>query len=79
VLAIRKTLLGGDPIEALRMIERAASDFPGGVLTEEREALAVRALAKAGQDEGARQRGRAFLRAFPKSPHASEVRAVAGL
>jgi hypothetical protein len=79
VLAIRKTLLGGDPGEALRMLDRARSDFPAGALAEEREALAVRALVASGQGEAARQRGSAFLRAHPKSPHVSEVRALAGL
>lgn len=78
VLAIRKTLLGGDALEALRMLDRARLAFPHGALVEEREALAVRALVASGQKELARKRGEAFLHAFPRSPHASEVRAVLG-
>jgi hypothetical protein len=78
VLAIRKTLLSGDAIEALRMLERARADFPKGALAQEREALTVRGLVESGQKEAARQRGEAFLRTFPRSPHAAEVRALLG-
>ena len=78
VLAIRKTLLSGDAIAALRMLERARAEFPRGALAQEREALMVRALVESGQKEAARQRGEAFLRTFPRSPHAAEVRALVG-
>jgi hypothetical protein len=78
VLAIRKTLLSGDPREALRMLDRAAADFPNGALVQEREALAIRALVDSGQKDTARRRGEAFLRAYPRSPHAAEVRATVG-
>jgi outer membrane protein assembly factor BamD (BamD/ComL family) len=78
VLAVRKTLLAGNAIEALRMLERARVAFPSGALAEEREALAVRALVASGQSALARKRGEAFLHAFPRSPHASEVRAILG-
>jgi hypothetical protein len=76
VVAVRKTLLSGDAAEALRMLDRLRTDFPNGALVQEREALAVRALVESGQKEAARKRGEAFLRAFPRSPHAAEVRAL---
>jgi hypothetical protein len=78
VVAIRKTLLSGEPTEALRMLERARVQFPDGVLGQEREALSVRALVESGQKAAARKRGEAFLRAFPRSPHAAELRALLG-
>jgi outer membrane protein assembly factor BamD (BamD/ComL family) len=78
VLAIRKTLLAGDASEALRMLDRASAEFQGGALVQEREALTVRALVESGQKEAARRRAEAFLRAFPRSPHAAEVRALVG-
>jgi hypothetical protein len=78
ILAIRKTLLSGDAIEALRMLDRARAEFPRGALAQEREALTVRGLVESGQKEAARQRGEAFLRTFPRSPHAAEVRALVG-
>jgi hypothetical protein len=74
VVAIRKTLVAGDPAEALRLLERARAEFPNGALVQEREALTVRALAESGRKDAARKRGEAFLRAFPRSPHAAEVR-----
>jgi len=76
VLAIRETLLTGNAVEALRMLERARSEFPSGALRQEREALTVRALAESHQNEAARRRGEAFLRAFPRSPYAADVRAL---
>src|SRR5262249_15104665 len=76
VIAIRKMLLSGNAAEALRMLDRARTDFPGGALAEEREALTVRALVDLGEKGAARARGEAFLRTFPRSPHAAEVRAL---
>jgi hypothetical protein len=76
VVAIRQKLLSGDPVEALRMLDRARAEFPNGALVQEREALAVRALVESGQKEAARKRGEAFLRAFPRSPYEAEVRAL---
>ena len=78
VVAIRKTLLAGESTEALRMLDRARAEFPDGVLGQEREALTVRALVESGQKDPARKRGDAFLRAFPRSPHAAELRALLG-
>jgi hypothetical protein len=78
VVAIRKTLLSRQPSEALRMLDRARVQFPDGVLGQEREALTVRALVESGQKDAARKRGEAFLRAFPRSPHAVELRALLG-
>jgi len=78
VVAIRRTLLSGEPTEALRMLDRARVQFPDGVLGQEREALSVRALVESGQKVAARKRGEAFLRAFPRSPHAAELRALLG-
>ena len=77
-IAIRKMLLSGKPAQALHMLDRAHLDFPDGALGQEREALAVRALVESGQKDAARRRGEAFLRAFPRSPHAAELRALLG-
>lgn len=76
VVAIRKTLVSGRPQEALRLLDQARLDFADGGLAQEREALTVRALWQADQKDAARTRGDAFLRAFPRSPHAAELRAL---
>ena len=78
VLAIRRTLLAGNAREALALLARARAEFPRGALAEEREALSVRALMAAGDKEAARQRGEAFLRRFPRSPQAGDVRRLLG-
>lgn len=79
ILAAREALLAGRTTDALRQLDRARAEFPGGALAEEREALKVRALIAAGDRAAARERGETFLRTFPKSPHASEIRALLGL
>ena len=79
MLAIRRTLLAGNAREALSLLARAHADFPHGALAEEREALSVRALLGAGETDAARQRGEAFLRRFPRSPQAGEVRRLLGM
>jgi hypothetical protein len=79
VLAIRRTLLAGNARQALALLARARADFPHGALVEEREALSVRALLGSGQPDAARLRGEAFLRRFPRSPQASDVRRWLGM
>ena len=79
VLAIRRTLLAGNARQALSLLARARADFPHGALAEEREALSVRALLAAGETDAARQRGADFLRRFPRSPQASDVRRLLGM
>ena len=78
VLAIRRTLLAGNAREALALLTRAQAEFPHGALAEEREALSVRALLAAGDQDAARLRGAAFLRRFPRSPQAGDVRRLLG-
>jgi hypothetical protein len=74
--AARVALAAGAPGEALEAVARHARDFPQGQLTEEREAIAVRALVKAGRDGEARARGTRFLARYPRSVAAPAVRAA---
>ena len=75
VLAIRGALRAGDARSALRLLEQARLKFPHGALGQEREALTVEALAKAGNMKAASRKAEAFLRAHPTSPYASDVMA----
>jgi hypothetical protein len=77
VLEIRRTLRAGDAASALRLLEQARQRFPNGALSQEREALSIEALAKSGAGAAAARKARAFLRAYPKSPYASDVRSFA--
>lgn len=63
----RSALLSGHPSEALEAVDAHARRFPRGRLAEEREALAVQALARAGERAQAKVRAEAFRRAYPES------------
>ncbi len=70
----RLRLLHDDPSGALRLLETARQRFPNGVLIQEREALAIEALAKSGQRDAAAARARTFQQAHPESPLKDRVR-----
>jgi hypothetical protein len=78
VVDAKRALRADDAASALRLLEAADRAFPDGALGQEREALMIEALDRAGQREAARARARAFLRAYPTSPHATNVRRFAG-
>jgi hypothetical protein len=63
-----RALLESDPAAAYRLAQRSEQEFPNGVLSEERQALQVLALAKSGASEDARRKARAFFRRYPESP-----------
>jgi hypothetical protein len=63
----RQALARGEPQSGLAPLDRHAKRFPKGVLTEEREALAVRLLAALGQSDAATARAENFHRRFPNS------------
>ncbi len=63
----RQALARGEPQAGLGPLDRHAKRFPKGVLTEEREALAVRMLAALGQSDAATARAENFHRRFPNS------------
>ena len=71
----RAALRSGDSASALEKLEAMSGKFPDGVLAQEREVLAIEALARAGQRTAASARAAAFLQAYPTSPHAKKVRA----
>jgi outer membrane protein assembly factor BamD (BamD/ComL family) len=74
VLAARNALRSSDPSSALRALDDARARFPDGSLGQEREALTIEALSRAGRKQAASARARAFLARFPNSPLASNVR-----
>ncbi|HVK68511.1 MAG TPA: outer membrane protein assembly factor BamD [Polyangium sp.] len=70
----RAALRAGDTAGAFQKLEAMGDRFPSGTLAQEREALAIEALARAGQSAAASERAAAFLRAHPTSPHATKIR-----
>ena len=68
LLDVARAALGrGSPEEALEAAMRHAREYPSGVLTEEREALAIRALAASGNRDAAVARASRFRSRYPKS------------
>jgi hypothetical protein len=74
ILDARSALRAGDPSRALTLLDGARGRFPDGILVQEREALAIEALARSGARALAAKRAESFLRDYPKSPHAADVR-----
>jgi hypothetical protein len=74
----RDALRRGDAAGALAQLEKTRAAFPGGVLVQEREALTIEALYQRGDRGAAAERAKAFLKAYPASPHATRIAAFAG-
>jgi len=77
LLEARAALRAGDAARSLALLEQARVRYPHGALGQEREALAIRALAQSGDRAAAARRARAFLQAHPQSPYVADVRLVA--
>jgi hypothetical protein len=68
LLEVARTALGrGNGVDALTAADAHASKFPHGSLAEEREAIAVEALAECKRFDDAKQRGERFRRSYPQS------------
>jgi len=63
----RKALARGENRAVLDTLSAHSTRYPSSDLTEEREALAIKALVAAGQYAAARERGARFRRQFPDS------------
>jgi hypothetical protein len=72
----RQALRAGDAARALGLLDESRRLFPAGVLQQERERLAIEALLEDGRAAEASARAAAFLRKYPNSPHAAEIRAL---
>ena len=53
--------------------------YPGGALVQEREVIAISALAAMGRSGEARARAQRFLAAFPRSAHRRRLEVLVGL
>ena len=69
----RNKLAQGQSGAALKLLREHRDKWPLGALREEREALWVRTLVKAGMGEAAQRRGEQFLRRHPDSIHRAAV------
>ena len=73
-----RQLVGASPSQALALANEGHTTFKGGVLYQEREALALQALSALGRRSELEARGERYLRAFPKGSFSSRVRQLLG-
>jgi hypothetical protein len=73
LLRSARQALASDPTKALNLTQEHIRRFPQGMLTQEREAIAVEALVHLNRHVQAKTRGQAFLAAYPVSPYRSRV------
>jgi hypothetical protein len=69
----RAELRSGNPRAAQATLARMQREFPAGALHQERDVLAIEALAAEGNAEAAARGARSFITAHPESPHASTL------
>jgi hypothetical protein len=74
LLAARDALVARRGQQALDHLGEHARRFPAGLLSEERDALRVRALASEGRLDEARAAGARFETTYPRSVHGDAVR-----
>jgi hypothetical protein len=70
----RAELRSGNPHAAQATLSRMQREFPAGALHQERDVLAIEALAAEGNADAAARGARAFIAAHPESPHAATLR-----
>ena len=73
----RMALARGQSSAALDAVDAHAKSYPRGRLVEEREALAIQALAQAGRTADARARADKFRATYPNSVFAGAVDSIA--
>ncbi len=73
-----RAALASDPNRALTLTNEHAVTYPRGELVQEREVIAVEALARLGRNEEASRRALAFVRRFPETPYAARLEMAIG-
>jgi tetratricopeptide (TPR) repeat protein len=69
----RVALRGGNAARALELADQHAAVYPDGALAEEREALAIEALAKLGRHDEAAAKWTKFASSYPHSNYRARL------
>lgn len=69
----RAQLRSGNSAGAQASLDRLQAQFPKGMLTQEREVLAIEVLNARGNVDAAKRRAKAFVARYPKSPHSAKL------
>lgn len=73
-----QTELSSNPHRALAVASEHARTYPAGEFVQEREVIAVEALAKLGRRDEAVRRALALTKAFPNTPYATRLEKAIG-
>jgi hypothetical protein len=73
LLLAARNALSQDPARALRITQEHVRLYPGGVLTQEREVIAIDALRRLGRMDLAEKRSSEFEKKYPGSVHRSKI------
>jgi len=76
LMSARQALHSGDARGAQATLNRLQASFPHGVLRQERDVLEIEVLQATGNSAAAKVKARAFLAAFPTSPHGTKLRRI---
>jgi hypothetical protein len=68
-----RAALNSSPAQALRLAQQHAQQFPHGLLTQEREVIAISALRRLGRTTEAEARAARFDARYPHSLHQQAV------
>jgi hypothetical protein len=78
LLARLRAIEPSDPRQALALAEEGQRRFSSGFYAQERETLAISALARLGRRGEAAARARAFVAAYPRSLFVERIREITG-
>ena len=78
ILAEARSALSGNPAAALALTERHRSLYPRGSFVQERELIAITALARLGQTAAAQDRAARFRASYPRSAYLKQIDRVVG-
>jgi len=73
-----RVALRSDPRRALELATEQARAYPSGEFVQEREVIAVEALARLGRPDEARERARAVVAQFPRTPYVDRLELAVG-
>ncbi|OJY25893.1 MAG: hypothetical protein BGO98_35445 [Myxococcales bacterium 68-20] len=73
-----QSALAADPARALAITNEHARAYPSGELVQERELIAIEALARTGRKDQAEARAHALIQRFPRTPYAARLELAIG-
>ena len=73
-----KSALGADPLQAFALTERCRGRYPNGSFSQEREYIAISALARLGRGDEARSRAALFRMHYPNSAYLTRLASLLG-